>query len=288
MPARLRSPTGGDASTVLEVILARDVADLGVPDYKMEDLQADWATPGLDLRHDARVAAGGYAILLGDDATVLVHPDKEGQGLGTVLRRWAEARAAERGTGCLRQMTFGSNQGARRHLRAAGYEPVQHYFRLRGDLATLPSAPEAPLRTYDAARDEAAVHRLVQDAFAEIDGNEFEPLERWRAKRTDKDGFDPSLWLLLHDGDGLVGVALCERWPEETGYVGELAVAAGARGRGYGRTLLLAAFDAFRRAGLAHAELSVHGRNRGALRLYTSVGMTPTWEAERWEKVLGG
>jgi hypothetical protein len=31
----------------------------------------------------------------------------------------------------------------------------------------------------------------------------------------------------------------------------------------------------------------VHGRNRGALRLYESVGMRPTWEAERWEKAIG-
>jgi hypothetical protein len=28
-------------------------------------------------------------------------------------------------------------------------------------------------------------------------------------------------------------------------------------------------------------------RNRGALRLYESVGMRPTWQAERWEKRLG-
>ena len=89
------------------------------------------------------------------------------------------------------------------------------------------------------------------------------------------------------DADGLAGAALGERWEEGTGYVAELAVAPRARGRGHGRTLLLALFDAFRRAGLSHAELSVHGRNRGALRLYESVGMRPTWQAERWEKALG-
>jgi ribosomal protein S18 acetylase RimI-like enzyme len=65
----------------------------------------------------------------------------------------------------------------------------------------------------------------------------------------DKEGHDPSLWLLLEDDGGR--------------------------------------FAAFRRAGLTHAELSVHGRNRGALRLYESVGMRPTWQAERWEKRLG-
>ena len=56
MPARLRPPADNDAEAVLAVIVARDVADLGVPDFTLEDLQADWASPGLDLEHDARVA----------------------------------------------------------------------------------------------------------------------------------------------------------------------------------------------------------------------------------------
>jgi mycothiol synthase len=292
MPARLRPPAAADAEAVLEVILARDRADLGVPDFTLEDLRADWASPGLTLADDARVSAragaiDGYAILLGDDAVVLVHPDAEGHGDGTVLRRWAEARAAERGTAVLRQFAHGANDRAREHLRAAGYAPAQHYFRLRADLATVPPAPDAPLRTFDAARDEAAVHALIQDAFAEIEGHEFLPLDRWRAKTIGKEGHDPSLWLLLEDDGGLAGAGLGERWEDGAGYVAELAVAARARGRGHGRTLLLGLFDAFRRAGLTHAELSVHGRNRGALRLYESAGMRPTWQAERWEKRLG-
>ncbi len=292
MPARLRPPADNDAEAVLAVIVARDVADLGVPDFTLEDLQADWASPGLELVHDARVAGRdgavrGYAVLLGDDAVVIVHPEAEGEGTGTVLRRWAEARAAERGTSVLRQFAYGANDGARAHLREAGYVPAQHYFRLRADLDAVPPAPAVPLRTFDVARDEAAVHALVQDAFADIDGHAFQPVESWRAKSIDKDGHDPSLWLLLEDEEGLVGAGLGERWEAGTGYVAELAVARRARGRGHGRTLLLGLFDAFRRAGLAHAELSVHGRNRSALRLYESVGMRPTWEAERWEKALG-
>jgi mycothiol synthase len=292
MPRRIRPPFEADVSSVLDVIHARDVADLGVPDFTLEDLEMDWSRPGLELEHDARVAEGprggirGYAILLGDDAVVCVHPEAEGEGNGTVLRRWAEARAAERGTAVLRQFAYGSNDGARRHLREAGYEPVQHYFRLRADLADVPPAPEAPLRTFEPA-DEDAVYRLIQDAFAEIEGNQEDTLEQWRAKGIARSGHDPRLWLLLDDDAGLAGAALGERWQNGTGYVGELAVAARARGRGHGRALLLGLFDAFRRAGVQHAELSVHGRNRGALALYESAGMRSVWEAERWEKALG-
>jgi mycothiol synthase len=292
MPARLRPPSSDDAEAVLAVILARDVADIGAPDFTLEDLRADWASPGLTLEDDARISAPsgeirGYAVLLGDDAVVIVHPEAEGSGDGTVLRRWAEARAAERGTAVLRQFAYGANDGAREHLRAAGYAPAQHYFRLRADLADVPPVPDVSLRTFDAARDEAAVHALIQEAFSEIDGHEFQPLDRWRAKSIAKEGHDPALWLLLEDDEGLAGAVLGERWEDGTGYVAELAVAPRARGRGHGRELLLGLFDAFRRVGLTHAELSVHGRNRGALRLYESVGMRSTWQAERWEKPLG-
>jgi mycothiol synthase len=291
MPPRVRPPEAADAPSVLQVIVARDVADLGVPDFTLDDLQADWATPGLELQHDVRVAdAGGdirgYAILLGDDAVVVVHPEAEGEGTGTVLRRWAEARAGERGTSVLRQFAYGANDVARRHLHEAGYAPAQHYFRLRAELAAVPPPTDAPLRGFEPG-DAEAVHDLIDEAFAEIEGHTPQTLEQWRAKGTGKAGHDPTLWLVTDDEEGPVGAALGERWEDEVGYVAELAVAARARGRGLGRGLLLGLFDAFRRAGLRHAELSVHGRNRGALALYESVGMRTTWEAERWEKALG-
>ncbi|MGH2949812.1 MAG: hypothetical protein ACRDPC_26720 [Solirubrobacteraceae bacterium] len=58
MPARMRPPPGADTGAVLDPILACDVADLGVPDFSIEDLQAEWA--GVELEHDARVAAELY------------------------------------------------------------------------------------------------------------------------------------------------------------------------------------------------------------------------------------
>jgi mycothiol synthase len=293
VPRRIRPPFASEAEAVLDVIRARDMADLGVVDFTLEDLESDWARPGVELEHDARVAAGeggaigGDALVLGGDALVYVHPEAEGQGHGTVLRRWAEARAAERGTEVLRQFAFGSNERARRHLRDAGYKPVQRYFRLRAELADVPPpSPEPRLRTFEPG-DEEAVHRLIQDAFAKVEGSQTQTLEEWRAKGREKAGHDPSLWLVLADDEGVAGAALGERWEDGAGYVAEVAVAARARRRGYGRALLLAVLDAFRRAGLEHAELSVNASNREALGLYESVGMRPVWEGERWEKALG-
>jgi ribosomal protein S18 acetylase RimI-like enzyme len=276
------------------VLLARDVADVGYPDFTLEDLHADWATPGLDLERDARVVerAGGEivasSLLLGDDALIHVHPDACGLGLGTALREHAEERARERGTAVLRQFIPTGNEAAAPLLLDAGYWPVQHYLRMRIALEDLPrGADSAAVRAFDRDQDEIAVHALVQEGLSEVEGFIAEPLEVWRRQRIEKKRWDPALWLVLEDGEGIAGAALGERWDDGLGYVAQLAVAPRARGLGHGRTLLLSLFEAFRADGLRRAELSVHGDNRGAARLYESVGMTASWEAQRWEKALG-
>jgi mycothiol synthase len=291
---RLRPPTPDDAEAVLRVMLARDVADIGHPDFTLEDLRADWSTPGVDLERDAwvvedergEIVASG--LLLGDDALIYVHPDACGRGIGTALRETAERRGRERGTAVMRQPLPVGNVEGSAHLLDAGYWPAQHYLRLRIELADAPRAGGTPaLRTFERDHDELEVHALVQTAMSEVEGYIAEPLEVWRRQRIEKKGWDPSLWLVLQDEEGIVGAGLGERWEGDVGYVAVLAVAPRARGRGYGRALLLGLFDAFRASGLRVAELSVHGANRGAASLYESVGMRPTWEAKRWEKALG-
>jgi mycothiol synthase len=277
---------------VLRVLLARDVADVGYPDFTIEDLHADWATPGLELERDARVVeAGGEivasSLLLGDDALIYVHPDACGRGLGTALREHAEERALERGTAVLRQFVPMGNEAAAPLLLDAGYWPVQHYLRMRIELEDAPRHADGATRAFDRDHDEIAVHALMQECLSEVEGFIAEPLETWRRQRIDKKRWDPALWLVLEDGDGVAGAALGERWDGGLGYVAQLGVAPRARGHGHGRTLLLALFEAFRADGLRRVELSVHGANRGAARLYESVGMTASWEAQRWEKALG-
>jgi ribosomal protein S18 acetylase RimI-like enzyme len=274
------------------VLLARDVADFGYPDFTIEDLHADWATPGLDLERDALVVVHrgeivASSLLLGDDALIHVHPDSCGRGIGSELRERAEARALERGTAVLRQFIPTGNEAAAPLLLDAGYWPVQHYLRMRAELEDLPRHRDGATRVFERDQDEIAVHALVQECLGEVEGFIAEPLEVWRRQRIEKKRWDPALWLVLEDEQGLIGAALGERWDDGIGYVAQLAVAPRARGLGHGRTLLQSLFEAFRGDGLRRAELSVHGDNRGAARLYESVGMTASWEAQRWEKALG-
>jgi mycothiol synthase len=289
----VRAPEAGDAEAVLALIVARDVADLGRPDYTLDDVRTDWAAPGIDLARDAWLVEGGdgplgYALL--DDrgaALVTVPPASEGRGVGTALREAAEARAIERGEALVRQFVAASNEAARTHLLEAGYWPAYSYFRMRIDLADAPPPPPGvPVRPFARGTDDGPVHALVEEAMAGVPGNEPRSLESWQAAKVDKEGWDPSLWLLHDDADGLAGVALCERWEDDVGYVDYLAVTARARGRGLGRALLLHGLAALRAAGLTVAELSVQGENASATRLYESIGMTPVWTIERWEKPL--
>jgi mycothiol synthase len=290
---RLRAPDLDDAPAVLELIVARDVADLGRPDYTLEDVRADWTAPGIDLARDAWLAeedgtALGYALL--DDrgaALITVPPVSEGRGVGTALREAAEARALERGEALVRQYVPIANEAARARLLTAGYWPAYSYFRMRVDLADAP-APDGDVhvRPFSRGPDDAPVHALVEEAMAGVAGNEPRSLESWQAAKVDKQGWDPTLWLLHEDADGLAGVVLCERWEDGVGYVDYLAVAPRARGQGLGRTLLLHGLAALRDAGLTVSELSVQGENASATRLYESVGMRPTWTIERWEKPL--
>ena len=290
---RLRAPEPGDAPAVLALIVARDVADLGRPDYTLEDVQADWAAPGTDLARDAWIAeedgaALGYALL--DDrgaALVTVPPASEGRGAGTALRQAAEARARERGEAIVRQFVPLTNEPARTHLLAAGYWPAYSYFRMRMELAAAAAPPaDVPVRPFARGVDDGPVHALVEEAMAGVPGNEARSLESWQAAKIDKAGWDPALWLLHEDAGGLAGVVLCERWEDGAGYVDHLAVAPRAQGRGLGRALLLHGLAALRDAGLTAVELSVQGENAGATRLYESAGMSAVWTIERWEKTL--
>lgn len=281
---RARPTTPGDAQGILAVGIARDIEDLGHPDYSLDDVREElaeaeraWVVEG----EAGEVVAA--AMLAGGDARVLVHPDACGQGVGTHLRELVEAAAPPGAV--LRQDVGGSNDAARTLLEAAGYRTEQHFWRmvLELDVAPPPVAwPEGvSVREY-APADAPAAHALVQDTFAGIPGNVARGLEEWRRP------FAPELsTVAFATGRSLAGAVLCERWQDGgQGFVSYIATALDWRGRGLGRALLVDALTRMRATGLNRAGLGVNGRNRSATALYESVGMRVEWGADRYEKRL--
>jgi len=81
--------------------------------------------------------------------------------------------------------------------------------------------------------------------------------------------------LLALDHDGTTVGHLWVRVADPA-WVFSVEVQAGHRGRGHGRTLMLAAEDTARRAGAGSIRLNVFAGNTPALRLYESLGYRPT------------
>src|SRR4051794_35917504 len=143
LPSRFsaRRPTPDDAEAILAVVIARDVEDLGYPDYSLDDAREELSEPQVDLDRDAWVVTDeadrvvALALVASFQTRVLVHPHACGRGIGTWLRERVEERARERGENVVRQQVDGANDAARRLLEAAGYRAAQRYWRMVRDLS---------------------------------------------------------------------------------------------------------------------------------------------------------
>ena len=275
------------------MVLARDVADLGRPDFTLTDLRRTGRR--LDLARDAWVvpAAEGrlaaYAILL---AARRRRRPRAPRGVRTGPRvtaarpgRDARARARDPRAAPVRAEHERARAGAAARgglLAGAALLPDVHRAdgrraRSRRAAAPVPPRPRRGRRPPPHPGGARRGRGLSARRRSSSGGRRGSPgpggIRRcgWRSTTT-------TAWSARCS-------ASAGRTARDTSSA--LAVAPRARGRGHGRTLLLAVFAAFAAAGLRTAELSVHGANVGAARLYESVGMTPVWTAERWEKVLG-
>jgi mycothiol synthase len=284
---RLRAPTPRDAEAVLALIVARDVADFGAPDFTLADLREEWRSAEVDLERDAVVVEEdgrlvGYALVRAPGAFVTVPPEHEGRGIGTELLRWAEAH------GRRRQWVAERNAAGRALLTGAGYAPVRHYWRMERPLATPASAPAPPegieLRPLRRRADAEALHAISEAAFSANPDYEPESIGAFREEHLAPHDLAPELSLVAERGERAVGFLLARRWEDGEGYVDLLAVHPEASGRGLGEALLRTAFAGFAAAGLRSAQLGVASDNPRALRLYERAGMTQRFRVDVFEK----
>lgn len=174
----------------------------------------------------------------------------------------------------------------------AGFELARQAFRMTIALedSQFPSWPAGIVVAPYGPADEADVHAVHQEAFADLSTHVHLELEEWRKHRIEIPSFDPTLWFVARDRDEVAGVVLCEvrgSGEDAHGYVNVLAVRRPWRRAGLGNALLLIAFESMRSRGLTRVGLGVDADNpTGAVRLYERAGMT----IERWydiyEKVL--
>lgn len=284
-----------DVAAVTALIGACERELHGSVDISEADISGDFRRPSFDLDADTVVVTDGGAIVafateFHDRASVDVHPEARGRGLGAALLDWTEAHALARGAEQVGQTVSERDTAARALLTSRGYTVRWDAWVFEIALDREVDPPRLPdglrLRTVRRGSDDRALYDLIETAFSEWpDRDPGWAFEDWRAAYLDRDDVDPDLVFVIEAAGGeLVGTALCVEAGTE-GWVDQLAVARSHRGRGLGAALLRAAFREFRRRGLRTSGLSTESRS-GARGLYEHVGMRITRNYARFTKPL--
>ncbi|HEV3496622.1 MAG TPA: GNAT family N-acetyltransferase [Actinomycetes bacterium] len=306
-----RPARAGDLEAVVDLCVRCDIADLGAADTEVDDVRALWRRPGYDLdRHSVLVLAGGQPVGYGEafegEGLGMVDPGWRGRGIGAWLVARIEELARLHGDPpaveapvppgdpgdrpALEVSAPAGDQAYAELVERAGYRRGRSTWLMRLEMDGPPPLPDWPegvvVRTFDRDTDARAVHRLVQDAFADIGNQPPRSFQFWVEVYVERSDFDPSLWFLAAEGDELVGVSLAQSGPLG-GYVAQLAVRRDHRGRGLGLALLRHSFGELYRRGVREVYLHVDSENRtGATRLYEHAGMRVQHRYDHWVKSL--
>lgn len=305
---RLVAPQMDDLEATVEMFNLCSLDSLGVRKFDVEDIRTEWKSPGLDILRDLRLVktadgqvVGYYEVWdLNDPHTRIscwgrVHPQYQGQGIGTALLGWVKERAAmaipkapPEARVALLGYVPSQFQHARRLFEENGFTAIRRNLRMVIDLEDHPVTPPKwpqgiTVRTMRVGQEERAVLEAVNDAFRDHWGHVEHSLdqdyERWMHFMNTSEYFDPQLWFLALDGDQIVGTSLCypqtDGYPE-MGWVGSLGVRRAWRRRGLAMALLHHSFEQFRQRGKRQVGLGVDGASlTGATDLYLKAGMRP-------------
>jgi mycothiol synthase len=310
-----RPPVVDDLAATTTLLSEAESADGGTSETTPDLLREDWEGPGFDLARDAwlvfeehamrgtPLTPVGYARVDPRDqhrqllAWVVVHPDHRGRGIGWYLTDLIEARAAEHvalappgDPVALHDGALAEDEAGHRLLGERGFTPVRHFWRMEAPLTEDLPPPRPPdgmgLRRFVLGQDDRAVHRAIQESFADHWGFVARGFDEWAAHRLHEHGFDPELWWVVEDGDEVVA-ALCGKIIDGVAWVDMLGVRSAWRKRGIGEALLRHSFLEFRRQGLDSVKLGVDAENQtGATALYERVGMHVARQMDVFEKRL--
>jgi len=244
---RLRAPVQADAPAVSAVLTAREMSDLGVRHHTPADLRDEWRASALDLAADARVVESadgtivGYAVVRPTGALAVVHPDREGRGIGTRLLEWVERGERERRHERHRQWVAAGNVRARALLTGAGYEVARSYCGMACSLDGARAVARSPgdgvrVRSVDVQRDAARLHQLNAAIIAGNPSYVAESLREYREEHLEAHDTE-SRWGLVAPSldqrvtDSILG--LMATGTEQAGWVGyRLAAMFGQAGLG--------------------------------------------------------
>jgi ribosomal protein S18 acetylase RimI-like enzyme len=289
-----RSATTADVQAVHRLVTACENKLHGRATTGSDRVAADLSLPGLELKsdtvlvRDSRGELAGWAWVKRRRATVHVHPDHQGQGLGSSLLAWAEARVRQLGSDRIAQTVSDSDHAAIALLRSSGYSRLVTEWLLEIAMPVEPEVPEPSagitVRPFRPG-DEQAAHQLTEDAFDEWQQRR-KTYAEWARHTVERATFEPAASPVAFADDQMVGAVLSLDVPGNAeGYVERVAVRRDHRNRGIARMLLREAFRTFYRQGKQTCTLWTHS-DTGALSLYERIGMTVQRSSTVYAKAL--
>jgi mycothiol synthase len=299
----LRDVTPEDAKDVLDLVVLCDIAEIGEPEYTIDDAEEDIAR----ATHRGWVARDSDGVLQGycwvekrSNNTVviadaLIRPGGDPALAQRLLDQVRSAASEIHPDLALHMFAVPTNRMKTRLLEAAGATVVRHFWRMTIDLPESPApvvpalSPGVELRVADRGEaDLRAVHQVINTAFLDHFGSQSSSYEDWAPTHTLGAFGDFTLWWLV-TVDGEPAAAQLAGWyQDEGGHIADLGTLPAYRGRGLGRLLLLTAFAEFHRRGERRVNLGVDASNpTGAVPLYESVGMRKRHETAIYEFAPG-
>ena len=314
----MRPARPADMEVIVDLLNECAIAQTGAPEFSTNGLQTFWQSPGFDIASGTRVIVSpqgeivAYADL--EDTAAIpvtpflwgrVHPDYEGQGLGTALMVWGEERARQaiaRVPGdarvALRTFTLSTHEPSRRLLQKQGMTLIRHNWRMVIELDEAPPQPLWPAGITISSRQERpdllpifrASNEAFRDHWGHVDQPEETSFERFRHWADNDEEYDPATWFLAMDGDEIAAVCLCRPlWYDDPdmAWVNTLGVRRPWRRQGLALALLYHTFAEFYRRGQKRVGLGVDASSlTGATRLYEKAGMHVARQYDTYEKDL--
>jgi GNAT superfamily N-acetyltransferase len=314
----IRPATMKDIEEAVELFNLCSMYMIGKTEVTVSDVRTEWLLPDFKLDSATRVVLTQEGALIGYievwdiaerpvDIWVWgrVHPDYEGQGIGSDLMDWAEQRARQALVRVpddirvvMRSGTYSDYAPGHELISDRGMKPIRHFYTMAIELTEQPPEPVWPagisIRPMNGLEEARDVVWAVDDAFRDHWGYVEQPFEKeyeqWLHFMKHEEHFDPDLWYLAMDGDEIAAVSLCmpqSSEDEDMGWVRVLGVRRPWRRKGLGLALLHYSFAEFFRAGKARVGLGVDATSlTGATRLYERAGMRPIRQFDTYESEL--
>lgn len=312
MPADLpagcswRPATLADAEAVLRLWLDHNAAVLGFSDSTLEDVRNQLTEPGLSLDNDTWLVHSDDDALVGfgwvygkgngekvDLDVVTLRPEVARWLISVGLTRAEEiARAGGHRLvadhGIYRADTLMASA-----LAEHGFSQATTFHRMRVDHNGAVVDPVAPdgVTVRSGPGDEhfrRIGHEVLIESFKDHFGWVPRTFEDWHEAAERESVFDWSQLTVAYLDSRPVGVLITNDQyieDENCGYVADIGVLAGARGRGIAKFLLRTAFSADAAAGHVGTLLHVDTNNTTpALGVYESVGMRPVLVIDAWRR----